>query len=192
MTTIGFVRHGETDWNSEGRAQGLKDIPLNPEGNRQAERLAARLAKEDWDMIYSSDLSRARKTAEIIGEAIGKPVHLDVRLREKTHGRLDGTTVADRVQRWGDGWRELDHGEEQVEQIVTRSMDFLQEITARYPEEKVLIVSHGAWIFHTMELMLKGEEISFIGNSSLCILKNTGESWDCLLMGCLKHLEVTG
>lgn len=67
MTLIGLIRHGVTDWNYEYRAQGQVDIPLNDEGRRQAELLSKRMENEEWDYIYSSDLSRALETAEIIG-----------------------------------------------------------------------------------------------------------------------------
>ena len=66
MTTIGFVRHGVTAWNKEGRAQGSSDIPLDDEGIEMAEHVAKRLAEEQWDVIYTSPLIRAKKTAEII------------------------------------------------------------------------------------------------------------------------------
>ena len=68
MTTIGFVRHGVTAWNKEGRAQGSSDIPLDEEGIEMAEHVANRLATESWDVIYTSHLLRAKKTAEIIAE----------------------------------------------------------------------------------------------------------------------------
>ena len=123
MTIIGFVRHGVTDWNKEGRAQGQNDVPLNAEGLHQAERLARRLAIEDWQHIFSSDLQRATTTADTIAKAMGRSVdRLDSRIREKSHGRLDGTTEADRVARWGANWRDFDHQEETTEQVVARSL----------------------------------------------------------------------
>ena len=68
ITTFGFIRHGVTAWNKEGRAQGSSDVPLDQEGIEMAQRLAERLAMEQWDVIYTSPLIRAAKTAEIIGE----------------------------------------------------------------------------------------------------------------------------
>ena len=68
MTTIGFVRHGVTAWNKEGRAQGNTDVPLDEEGIEMAERVADRIQLEEWDVIYTSPLVRAKKTAEIIAE----------------------------------------------------------------------------------------------------------------------------
>lgn len=190
MVTFGFVRHGLTDWNSEYRAQGQHDVPLNAEGIRQARLLGQRLVKEHWDYLYSSDLSRARVTAEILAEAMGREVTgFDPRLREKSHGRLDGTTVAERVALWGPDWAKLDHGEESVESILARSLDFLREKAAQHPGKKILIVSHGAWIARTVEHLLKVDDIPHVGNTSVCVLNGEGENWSCLLPPCAKHLE---
>ena len=103
MTTIGFVRHGVTAWNKEGRAQGSSDIPLDEEGIQMAEHVAKRLENEHWDVIYSSHLIRAKKTAEIIAER--KPdveFFVDDRLRELGGGQVEGTTEAERIEKWGD------------------------------------------------------------------------------------------
>ena len=68
MATLLLIRHGETDWNAEHRWQGHADVPLNARGREQAKALAEELAPEGIDAIYASDLSRARDTAEIVGE----------------------------------------------------------------------------------------------------------------------------
>src|SRR5262249_56004480 len=64
VTMLLLVRHGETDWNREGRWQGQSDTPLNDVGREQAARLAAEL--DGVDVVYSSDLARARQTADIL------------------------------------------------------------------------------------------------------------------------------
>jgi probable phosphoglycerate mutase len=189
MTTIGFVRHGVTDWNQQFRAQGQKDVPLNEEGIRQAEQLGVRLAEEDWDYIFTSDLSRARETAEIIAAAMGIKVHgYDPRLREKTHGQLDGTTEAEREVRWGTGWREIDHGEESTESVLQRSRHFMQDIATDYSAKKILVVSHGALIRITLAELLNDAKIQMLHNTSVSILQRQGEGWDCKLYNCIKHL----
>ncbi|MGN7382385.1 2,3-bisphosphoglycerate-dependent phosphoglycerate mutase [Chlamydia abortus] len=190
MTTIGLVRHGVTDWNLEGRAQGQHDIPLNEEGIRQARLLGERLAQEHWDYIYTSDLARASRTAEIIAEAMGmKVTGYDARLREKSHGDLDGTTEEERIERWGPSWREIDHGEETLQDVLRRSLSFMKEITAKHPEDRVLVVSHGAWIRATMGELIRDREISKLSNTSICVLQHTEENWSCLLYNCTRHLE---
>lgn len=192
MTTFGFVRHGVTDWNKEYRAQGQTDVPLNEEGMEQARKLAERLAFEEWDYIYASDLARARVTAETIARARGREVDgLDERLREKTHGRLDGTTVKERISLWGEDWAALDHGEETTESVLARSLDFLDEMSRRHPDSKVLIVSHGAWIARTLEHLLQVTELPHLDNTSVTVLDRQGELWNCSLIACTRHLGET-
>ena len=74
MTTLFLARHGETDWNRDGRFQGHADPPLNDAGRRQAEHLAEELADEPPEAVYASDLRRAFETAEVIGARFGLPV----------------------------------------------------------------------------------------------------------------------
>ena len=87
MTTLYVVRHGETPWNVVGRYQGQLDPPLNENGRRQAETTAAKLALLGFEAIYSSDLARARQTAEALSQKTGLPVQLDPRLREGSSWR---------------------------------------------------------------------------------------------------------
>src|SRR2546421_2092518 len=90
MTTLLLVRHGETDWNADGRLQGHTDRPLSDFGRRQARQLAEELANESLEAIYASDLARARETAEIVGKRLGLPVVLEPELREKDWGTGEG------------------------------------------------------------------------------------------------------
>ncbi len=91
-TTILLIRHGETAWNAERRLQGHLDIPLNAEGERQAALLGAALAGEAIDHVLSSDLGRARQTAEAILRArgIAPAVQVDPQLRERCYGGFEG------------------------------------------------------------------------------------------------------
>ena len=73
MTTIALIRHGQTNWNLEGRIQGQIDIPLNEQGRAQAHTLAERLKSKDFDAMISSDLARAQETAEILADKTGIP-----------------------------------------------------------------------------------------------------------------------
>jgi broad specificity phosphatase PhoE len=91
-----LARHGETDDNREPiRAQGFRDTPLNETGRRQAHELADRMAGEGIISLWTSDLSRARETAEIVGERIGLKPQLDARLREADRGRWEGRLFID-------------------------------------------------------------------------------------------------
>lgn len=87
---IYLVRHGQTDWNIEKKTQGHTDISLNENGRNQARMLSVGIASLGIDRIVSSDLSRARETAEILNDKIGCKIELDSRLREINYGVLEG------------------------------------------------------------------------------------------------------
>jgi broad specificity phosphatase PhoE len=136
VTTLLLVRHGETDWNADGRLQGHTDRPLTEYGRRQARQLAEKLESEKLDAIYSSDLARARETAEIVGDRLGLPVELDANLREKDWGNWEGLTAVerDRVEFVG----------ESTEAHQERMLRALRRIAERHPAEgRVLVVTHG-------------------------------------------------
>lgn len=91
-----LARHGETDDNREPiRFQGFRDTPLNDTGRRQAAELAERIASSEIRSLWSSDLSRARETAEIVGAAVGLELRLDSRLREANRGEWEGRLFRD-------------------------------------------------------------------------------------------------
>jgi probable phosphoglycerate mutase len=189
MTRIGFIRHGVTDWNMEGRAQGQADIPLNEAGRAQARALADRLQGEQWDVIYSSDLIRAKETAEIVAGALRLIVKTDKRLREKSCGLIEGTTEEDRVSKWGEDWRVKPLGIEEDEAVVARGLEFLSYITQTYPDQKVLIVSHGAFIGLTLKKLLpQDDKREHLHNTSVTLLKRTEDCWECELYNCAKHI----
>src|SRR5215471_15907621 len=90
-----FLRHGQTDWNSQGRFQGHSDIPLNAIGLRQAQEAADLLQPLTIHRIVSSPLSRALRTAAIVAERIALPIHVDNQLSERSFGSFDGLVIAD-------------------------------------------------------------------------------------------------
>jgi probable phosphoglycerate mutase len=100
VTTLILIRHGETAWNAERRLQGHLDIALNPEGERQAAALATVLRHEPFDLIVSSDLQRARQTAEAVAAPHGIPVQLDPALRERCYGGFEGLLYAEIEQQF--------------------------------------------------------------------------------------------
>ena len=135
MTTLLLVRHGETDWNAEGRLQGHTDRPLNDFGRRQAEALAERLAGDGIDAIYASDLSRARETAEIVGARLGLPVVLEPGLRERNWGTWEGLTGSERDR--------VEYVGEAPEEHAARVLAAVRAIAERHPGRRVVVVTHG-------------------------------------------------
>jgi probable phosphoglycerate mutase len=152
MTTLLLARHGETDWNSERRWQGHADRPLNDAGRAQAGELAGSLDGAPLAAIYSSDLARARETAEIVGARLGLRVVLDPGLREVDVGDWSGVRhdeIAERFPegfaRWQDGLHGWEGGES-YEEMRERAVATLLRIAAAHRDETVLVVAHGGTI----------------------------------------------
>jgi broad specificity phosphatase PhoE len=151
MTELWLVRHGQTDWNLEGRYQGHYDIPLNAVGLQQASRLAEKLAGESFDAIYCSDLLRARVTAETVAERLSMPVILLPGLREINQGDWQGRYLADVRAEFGEpnpnAGEEMLHerapGGESVAEVAARLKLAADGIAAAHPAGKVLVVTHG-------------------------------------------------
>ncbi|MES9672610.1 histidine phosphatase family protein [Bacillus pseudomycoides] len=191
MTTLGIIRHGSTHWNKEGRAQGNSNIPLDQAGLSEAYKLAERLATENWDLIYSSDLLRAKQTAEAIEKNIENiEIYLDPRLREVSGGQIEGTTEDERISKWGDNWRALDLGIESSDSVKARAIPFIEEITYKYPNKNILIVSHGSFIKHLLkELVPHLSMIESPKNTSINKIIKIEHGWDSELYNCTVHLD---
>ena len=152
MTELWLVRHGQTDWNVQGRYQGQADPPLNAAGLEQAARAAETLAGRTYAAIYTSDLERARVTAEIIGRRLGMEVIVDPRLREVNQGAWEGMLSTEIQARYAGEWaaRQRDRlhfrppgGGESVTDVATRLWAAVDELTAVAPAGPLILVSHG-------------------------------------------------
>jgi alpha-ribazole phosphatase len=150
VTRLVLIRHGETDWNVEGRYQGQADPPLNERGWTQARQLAEALQDQPLDVLYASDLRRAAETAAAIGQATGLAVHYDPRLREIHQGEWQGLLVTEIEQRYPDlfrRWREAPltvtlPGGESIAQMRERVLAAVEEIVRRHPGQRVALVIH--------------------------------------------------
>ena len=143
MTTLLIARHGETDWNLEGRWQGWADPPLNETGRAQARELAGQLRATPFDAVYSSDLQRAHETAEILAAPHGVPVTVDSGLREIDVGSWSGLTREEIRTRYPNG--ERPDGETH-DQHAARTRAAVTRIARDHPGERILVVGHGGTI----------------------------------------------
>ncbi|HZZ85160.1 MAG TPA: histidine phosphatase family protein [Anaeromyxobacteraceae bacterium] len=145
-----LVRHGETDWNAAGRWQGHTDVPLNATGRAQAQAVAARLRGEGVRAIATSDLCRARGTAEIVGEALGLEVAVvDEGLRERAYGEWEGLTRCECEVRYPGQWalhlsdpRVAPPGGESMDALLARVVPAIHRAAERL-EAPALLVTHG-------------------------------------------------
>ncbi len=154
ITRILAIRHGETAWNVGGRLQGHLDIPLNDTGRLQAGRLAQALAgREAPDVIYSSDLSRARDTAQALADATGAPLRLHTGLRERCFGDFQGQTfeqvtqaapeAAEQWRRRVPDWAPPGEGGESLLLFQERVAQTVLGLAAENAEKLIAIVTHG-------------------------------------------------
>ncbi|GAA3769887.1 histidine phosphatase family protein [Microbacterium kribbense] len=166
MTSLIFVRHGETDWNLTGRIQGSSDIPLNDTGRCQARAVAAEL-RDGLDgpvTIVASDLSRARETAEIIAAELGLDApRLYPQLRERAYGEGEGKTGAEAASLWG-SWRTAQvPGAESPDQLRRRALAGVHQVVrdarrATAPAAaSVIVVSHGGLIRELVRHASRGD-----------------------------------
>ena len=147
-----LIRHGQTDWNAEGRYQGQTDSQLSTLGRAQAGQLARALASHPLAAVYSSPLSRALHTAQAIAAPHGLPVRTVDLLREIGLGVWERLTELEINEKFGrvlevrrlDPLGVIPHGGETLAAVQARGMQAVSEIIARHPGETVAAVAHGA------------------------------------------------
>ncbi len=201
ITRLLVIRHGETAWNLEARIQGHTDIPLNEHGRWQAERLALALADEGVDAIYTSDLQRARDTAQAVARATGLTLQLDQGLRERNFGRLEGMTQNQVALLWpeeGRRWRERDptYGPEEGETLQSfyqRCVDTAERLAQLHPGQTVALVAHGGVLdcFYRAanHIPLQAPRTWTIGNVSINRLLYSPEGFSLLGWADTRHLD---
>lgn len=164
MTRFGLIRHGQTDANRAGRFQGATDNPLNATGIQQAHAaLDSSPIAVAWHGIYSSDLQRAVRTAQIIAEDHSVPyLGADPRLREINWGAAEDIDTAIAEQRWP---QRSFPGRENASDVVARAWRALDEFAERHPEDNILLAVHGTLIRFLLS-SLTGSNYASIPNGS--------------------------
>ena len=160
MTIVILARHGETDWNRDGIWQGHGDPPLNDVGRRQAEALAQRMRDAEIDVLYSSDLRRARETAEYVSLALGLPVIADMDLREVDVGSWTGLTWIEIAERFPDTEQ---HDGESREAFDARVLSALYRIASGNAGRRILVVTHGG-VVRALQRRMLTEPLPVLGN----------------------------
>ena len=138
---IYFVRHGQTDWNKEGRIQGHTDIELNQIGINQAMQVKEKLKDIKFDIVFASPLKRAYKTAQVIHQG---NIVTDARLLERGNGQLEGKTK-NQIQVWPNFNDPTDtsYGIESLTNFRARVNSFITEIQTKHKGKNILVVTHG-------------------------------------------------
>lgn len=139
-----ITRHGETVRNAEQKVLGRTDDPLSEKGLAQAAELAEKMKEIEVDLIFVSPLSRARQTAQAVAEVKGLTLIVDQRLIETNFGDFEGVPRYSEEYQAAkrDHFKRYPNGESYFD-MVYRIYDFLFEIRDKYPDKKVLVVSHG-------------------------------------------------
>lgn len=153
-TEIIFIRHGETDWNRTGRYQGQRDIELSETGHKQAQKLAAGLNIGRPAAIYSSDLQRARQTAGYLSAKYQLPIKSSSLLREINFGQWEGMAYRDIIADWPEEAQNLTASPERLKipggesllEVQQRANEIISQICNEYPNDVVIVVTHGAFI----------------------------------------------
>jgi probable phosphoglycerate mutase len=201
VTRILAIRHGETDWNVDNRIQGQLDIPLNHTGRWQAARVAAALADEGLDAIYSSDLKRAHETAQAVADAAGCGIVSDQGLRERGFGDFEGSTWTEIEQRWPEQsarWRRRElafapGGGESLLQFYARVTATATRIAAAHAGQTIALIAHGGVLDclyrAASRIGLEAGRSWQLGNASINRLLYTPEGFTLVGWSDTQHLE---
>jgi len=180
-TKVGFLRHGQTDWNIDLRLQGSSDIPLNETGIAQAHSASLKMNIGDWDVVLASPLSRARDTAQIFADKLGLQVAVIPELVERSFGTAEGLAHGD--------WRKLYEsgthieGLESLEDLRARAINLLSILANEYAGQRVLAVSHGAYIRKLLRIVSNDvypSDGDRLANVSLNLLGHQDGIWEVL------------
>ena len=147
-----LVRHGQTEWNAGGRYQGQSNVALSDTGRKQARFLAERFPVKQLDAIYTSDLDRAKETAECVGEKLGVSVRSEKAFRELSFGDWEGLTYQEISSRWPEEANKLftapdelviPHGET-FQELQKRALDKIHLLYEKHIDQTVAVFAHGA------------------------------------------------
>lgn len=197
-----LLRHGETDWNVEQRIQGVSDTALNEVGVGQAEALGCALRGRPIACVYASPLMRARRTAEIVAQAVGAPLLEEAGIAELNQGELEGEpfrrlpeTHPDFMQMWRNHpARVRMPGGETLAELQERAWAVMERFLAAHEDEVIAAVSHNLAIIMILCRILGVELDGFRAirqhNAAMNIIEHSPErGWSVVTMNSLAHLQ---
>ena len=200
-TRICFVRHGETDWNIEQRMQGHRDLALNATGEAQAAAAGRYFVGRQADALYSSDLLRARQTAQPIAQALGLALTLLPALRERHFGRCEGLTYDEVAARYADDARAIEsrdpdycapQGGESRRQHEARVLGCVARLLGDHRGQTIVVVTHGGVLDviyrRALGLPSNAPRDYAIPNAGINWLTIDGEQWQIERWGETVHL----
>ncbi|KAH9190220.1 hypothetical protein AeNC1_007813 [Aphanomyces euteiches] len=198
---IWFVRHGQTDWNTQHRLQGHTDVPLNATGVAQAHAAAKRLqqVQPSFHHVVSSDLSRALITAQAIDASLDVGISLEPGLREHSLGHLQGLTFAEMTPRQRRDYERLrtnpafdGHGGESSLEMATRVRTTLATLAEQYAGKRIVAVTHGGFLYHAnrniREMSIDRSTDATTPNACICVVEWRCGKWHILEWGLTDHL----
>lgn len=181
-THFGLFRHGQTDWNINFLLQGVTDIPMNQTGLEQVKLAAKAIRINDWDVVLTSPLTRAKQTAEIIASQVGFNEIIEHELLiERSFGEAEGLSH----EQWRAKYANLDEiprGESRS-QLASRSQLLLDQVCSQFKGKRVLAISHGALIRGLLSIASNNElprDGERLGNASLNVVRHIENSWQVL------------
>ena len=200
MTELIVVRHGVTDWNREKRLQGHTDIALNQEGREQAARVARALERENFDVFYSSDLSRALETAQTIASRHAQPVLARPELRERHYGVFEGVPQHELPQRFPQAYANLKArdphadlpGGESLHDFYQRISTYVQLLAQQHPGQRLFISTHGGVLDCIYRLCtaipLSAPRAWELPNTGINRVRNEGNEFKLMVWADTQHL----
>ena len=203
ITRFCLVRHGETDWNAARRLQGHTDIDLNATGVAQAKQMARALKKINlqFDVLITSDLQRAAKTAQAIEELFEISAIRNTSLRERHLGALQGLTTDEAPIREPELWKshlsrnihENLRSGESIQLFADRIQFALEQIRAQHLGKTILLVSHGGALDMMYRIAsnqpLDAAKAVAVPNASLNWISHDGLAWKVDSWADTSHLD---
>ncbi|NLV16895.1 MAG: histidine phosphatase family protein [Syntrophomonadaceae bacterium] len=192
-----LVRHGTTGWNESGKYQGTMDVPLSDQGRREAGKVADKLRREDIKAIYSSNLIRARETAEIIAESHNLQVIVIPEIGEIDFGEWEGLNEKEIRERFGeetyrvwleDPERAVISGGDSITDFSRRVVGGFNKVVEGHTGEAIVMVTHGGALM-ALGCYLHGEDLScfrryYHNNAAISVVELEGDVFR------FKHLNV--